>query len=172
MLLVRMTKEAGMQRAKWVTTIVVALTLTVIAAGCNRNRASDEPPITLGPAVGEEIAYDQNDVAYDAAAGSDYNVGASSAVSTPGSAYGTTADVTPPPAPAYTAPEPSYTAPATPAGTAGRPATYTVVKGDTLFGVARKFYGDAAKWRTIHEANRDVIPDPNKLKPGQTLRLP
>lgn len=161
-----------MQRAKWVTTIAVALALAVITVGCNRNRTSDEPPITLGPAVGEEIAYDQNDVAYDAAAGSDYDVAAPPAVSTPGSAYGDApADITPPPAPApaYTAPEPAYTAPATPAG---RPATHTVSKGDTLFGLARRYYNDPAKWRAIHEANRDVIPDPNKLKPGQTLRLP
>jgi len=50
---------------------------------------------------------------------------------------------------------------------------YIVQKNDTLIGIARRFYGDAAMYRKIYEANRDVLPSLNAtLYPGQTLRLP
>ncbi len=50
--------------------------------------------------------------------------------------------------------------------------TYVVRPGDTLWSIAEKFYGDASAGRRIHEANRTVISDPNKLKVGTTLTLP
>ena len=50
--------------------------------------------------------------------------------------------------------------------------TYVVKKGDTLSRIAEEFYGDAALYRKIFEANRDVLSDPNKIKPGQKLRIP
>jgi|ERR1700730_13351735 nucleoid-associated protein YgaU len=53
---------------------------------------------------------------------------------------------------------------------AGR--TYTVVKGDSLSKIAKREYGDANKWRTIYEANRDLIKDPDLIYPGQSLRMP
>jgi len=50
---------------------------------------------------------------------------------------------------------------------------YVVRKNDTLIGLARRFYGDAAMYLKIYEANRDVLPSVNAtLYPGQTLRLP
>jgi len=50
---------------------------------------------------------------------------------------------------------------------------YVVQKNDTLIGIARRFYGDAAMYRKIYEANRDVLPTLNAtLYVGQTLRLP
>jgi nucleoid-associated protein YgaU len=52
------------------------------------------------------------------------------------------------------------------------PRTYTVVKGDTLSGIAKQFYGDASKWRRIYEANRDVIKNPDLIKPGQVFKVP
>lgn len=55
-------------------------------------------------------------------------------------------------------------------GTADR--TYTVVSGDSLSKIAKHAYGDGAKWREIFEANRDVLDDPDKIFPGQILRLP
>ena len=54
-------------------------------------------------------------------------------------------------------------------------AEYEVVKGDTLSGIALKFYGSAAKekWMIIYEANKDVIGDnPNLIRPGQVLKIP
>jgi len=50
--------------------------------------------------------------------------------------------------------------------------TYTVVAGDTLSGIAKRFYGNAARWPEIHEANKKLIKDPNLIYPGQTFRIP
>ena len=52
------------------------------------------------------------------------------------------------------------------------PRTYTVVKGDTLSGIAKRVYGKASKWREIHAANRETVPDPDRIYPGQVLKLP
>lgn len=60
-------------------------------------------------------------------------------------------------------------------GSTGRPAaaqTYTVVSGDTLSGIAQRFYGAASRWPAIFEANRDKLSDPDKIFPGQVLRIP
>ena len=53
------------------------------------------------------------------------------------------------------------------------PAQYhTVAKGDTLSAIAKKFYGDANKYQVIFEANKPMLKDPNKIYPGQSLRVP
>jgi len=62
----------------------------------------------------------------------------------------------------------SSTAPSTAA--AGQ--TYTVKKGDSLSKIAKQVYGDAQQWRKIHEANRDIIDNPDLIHPGQVLKLP
>lgn len=68
----------------------------------------------------------------------------------------------------------STTAPAAPQPTAttGSERTYVVVKGDNLSDIAEREYGDANKWRTIHEANKDLITDPDLIYPGQELKIP
>ncbi len=59
------------------------------------------------------------------------------------------------------------------AGAAVVGGTYTVGSGDVLGEISKKVYGTATKWRTIYDANRDVIgTDPNRLKPGMVLRIP
>jgi nucleoid-associated protein YgaU len=50
--------------------------------------------------------------------------------------------------------------------------SYTVQKGDSLSKIAKQHYGDANAWQKIFQANRDVLDDPDKIFPGQTLRLP
>jgi LysM repeat protein len=50
--------------------------------------------------------------------------------------------------------------------------TYTVKAGDTLSGIAKNLLGDASKYPKIFEANRDVLSDPDKIKPGQVLKIP
>ena len=50
--------------------------------------------------------------------------------------------------------------------------TYTVVKGDTLSKIAKQFYGNANKWRPIFEANTDQLDNPDRIKPGQVLKIP
>jgi nucleoid-associated protein YgaU len=61
----------------------------------------------------------------------------------------------------------SSTAPA-PAG--GR--TYTVVAGDNLSKIAKKLLGNANRWREIHELNKDLIKNPDLIRPGQVLKIP
>lgn len=50
--------------------------------------------------------------------------------------------------------------------------TYTVAKGDTLSHIAKEHYGKASKWQVIFEANRDQLSDPDKIYPGQVLKIP
>jgi len=50
--------------------------------------------------------------------------------------------------------------------------TYTVEKGDTLSRIAKQHLGDANAWKQIFEANRDVLDDPDRIQPGQVLKLP
>ncbi len=49
---------------------------------------------------------------------------------------------------------------------------YVVKKGDTLSKIAEEHYGDARLYPKIFEANRDILTDPNRIKPGQKLRIP
>lgn len=51
-------------------------------------------------------------------------------------------------------------------------ATYTVRPGDTLSSIAARLYGDRAAWTRLYEANRNVIADPTRLRPGVTLTVP
>ena len=50
--------------------------------------------------------------------------------------------------------------------------TYTVKAGDTLSKIAKETLGDASQWKKIHEANRDAIPNPDLIRPGQELTIP
>ena len=50
--------------------------------------------------------------------------------------------------------------------------TYTVKSGDTLSAIARQHLGDANAYMKIFEANRDQLNDPDKIKPGQVLKIP
>jgi nucleoid-associated protein YgaU len=49
---------------------------------------------------------------------------------------------------------------------------YTVVKGDTLSKIAKEFYGDANAYQKIFEANKPMLKHPDKIYPGQNLRIP
>jgi len=49
---------------------------------------------------------------------------------------------------------------------------YEIVSGDTLSAVAQKYYGKASAYMRIFEANREVIKDPDKIYPGQKIRIP
>ena len=63
--------------------------------------------------------------------------------------------------------------PASAAGAAqGAGRTYTVKAGDTLSGIAKDELGSANAYMKIFEANRDQLSDPDKIKPGQVLRIP
>ena len=49
---------------------------------------------------------------------------------------------------------------------------YEVKKGDTLGKIAKAHYGDAMKYPQIFEANRPMLKDPDRIYPGQVLRIP
>lgn len=49
---------------------------------------------------------------------------------------------------------------------------HTVVSGDTLGKIAKKYYGNAMKYPVIFEANKPMLTDPDKIYPGQVLRIP
>lgn len=49
---------------------------------------------------------------------------------------------------------------------------HTVAKGESLSKIAQRYYGSASKYRVIFEANRPLLSDPNKIYPGQVLRIP
>jgi nucleoid-associated protein YgaU len=49
---------------------------------------------------------------------------------------------------------------------------YTVVKGDTLSKIAKDFYGNANEYMRIFEANKPMLKHPEKIYPGQNLRIP
>ncbi len=49
---------------------------------------------------------------------------------------------------------------------------YTVKSGDTLSKIAKTEYGNANKYMVIFEANKPLLKDPNKIYPGQSLRIP
>ncbi|MBO5032151.1 MAG: phage tail protein [Lachnospiraceae bacterium] len=50
--------------------------------------------------------------------------------------------------------------------------TYTVVKGDCLWNIAKKFYGSGAQYTRIFNANKDKIKNPNLIYPGQVFTIP
>jgi nucleoid-associated protein YgaU len=49
---------------------------------------------------------------------------------------------------------------------------YVVVAGDSLSKIARREYGNAKEWNRIFEANKDILKDPDKIYPGQKLKIP
>ena len=50
--------------------------------------------------------------------------------------------------------------------------TYTVKSGDTLSEIAKRELGSANKYMEIFNANKDQLTDPDKIKPGQVLKIP
>lgn len=59
-----------------------------------------------------------------------------------------------------------------PAAQQAKPVFHTVQKGETLSGIAKEYLGDANKYQAIFQANRPMLSDPDKIYPGQTLRIP
>ena len=49
---------------------------------------------------------------------------------------------------------------------------YVVQPGDTLWVISVNVYGTGTLWQVIFEANRDILDDPSRLRPGQVLKIP
>lgn len=67
---------------------------------------------------------------------------------------------------------PKALSPAEETATAPEVDYYTIVPGDTLSALAKRFYGDASQYSRLFEANREVIKDPDKIFVGQKIRIP
>ena len=57
-------------------------------------------------------------------------------------------------------------------GGSGNSQYYVIKSGDTLSAIAKQCLGDASKYPAIFEANREVIKHPDKIFPGQKIRIP
>jgi len=69
------------------------------------------------------------------------------------------------------APEPVSEPEATTEADAGA-RTYTVESGDSLWKIAEAMYGNGSKYTKIFDANRDILDDPDRIFPGQVLKIP
>ncbi|MFP4472921.1 MAG: LysM peptidoglycan-binding domain-containing protein [Candidatus Omnitrophota bacterium] len=49
---------------------------------------------------------------------------------------------------------------------------YTVQEGDTLQKISKKYYDTYQKWIMIYEENKDVLPNPDRISPGMTIKIP
>ena len=63
-------------------------------------------------------------------------------------------------------------APPAPAPVQSTVRTYTIVRGDTLWGIAKRYYGDGAQYPKIYNANKNIISNPNLIYPGQKVVIP
>ena len=68
--------------------------------------------------------------------------------------------------------QPAYAAPASTGYSGGGGRMHTVARGDTLYSLARSYYNDQSKWRTIYQANQGTLTNPHQLRPGQQLVIP
>ncbi|KGI42516.1 LysM peptidoglycan-binding domain-containing protein [Clostridium tetani] len=50
--------------------------------------------------------------------------------------------------------------------------THTVVRGDTLWHIAKRYLGNGARWKEIYNLNKDKIKNPNLIYPGQIFKIP
>lgn len=74
-----------------------------------------------------------------------------------------------PAAPVPAAPPPSAAPP--PPSTPSSQRVYTVRRGDTLWGIAQRFYGSGSQWKKLYANNRAVVgSNPNLIRPGEKLR--
>ena len=69
-------------------------------------------------------------------------------------------------------PRPQASTPAAAPASAHSGSTYTVKAGDTLSKIAKEHLGNANAYMDIFNANKDQLTDPDKIKPGQVLKIP
>jgi len=76
--------------------------------------------------------------------------------------------------PAYntTGSDSTWATPVADSGASSGARYHTVAKGDTLYSLARQYYGNQSKWKEVYEANRAQLPDPNRIRVGQRLLIP
>lgn len=155
--------------------LVIGMAVLVALAACKKNEAPQavddqayEPLATMDAPSGAAKSYPADPYASGAYSDDPY-----------GSDPLLDASATPRTAPRATAAPPTAAAPPTPAAredviiAADRgQRTHIVQKGDTLYQLARRYYNDAAKWRTIYQANQGKLRSPDTLPVGTKLVIP
>jgi len=144
------------QAIAWTTAL--ALVACLALAGCDEEKkTAGDPPIRLGLAPGEAAPYEPAPPTPPAPAAPTDTAAAPAAGEEPVATEASTASTV-----------------TTPSGTETTAVErmYTIRKGDTLIGLARRYYNDQSKWKDIWNANRDTIANPNVIKPGLEIRLP
>ena len=96
----------------------------------------------------------------------------SAAAAGPGKQWGTASTPTPHPTATASAAPPSTAPPATRADGPAGERIHVVEKGDTLSALSKKYYGRASDYMKIYNANTDLLKDPDKIFPGQRLKIP
>lgn len=149
-------------------TIGAMLVLVPVLTGCENQDTAGEPPLTLGPAPGEETTYETYGTEPAGSGATDF--GATQTDNDyirPIDDSGDTASTGNYEAAETSTPQPErvYTPPTS-------PQTYTTKRGDTLYSLARRFYGDGKQWTRIYNANRSKIPAPEKMPTGISLTIP
>ncbi|MBN2582862.1 MAG: LysM peptidoglycan-binding domain-containing protein [Planctomycetes bacterium] len=124
--------------------------LMVMVGGCEKKDAVSEPPIQIGTAPGEVEPYQETTPTVETNQDSKTTIVKGDQTPANGTEMQDTGAN----------------------GTTTVPRTYTVQKKDTLYSLARRFYGNQARWKDIYNANRDKIRDPNQLRVGQELVIP
>ncbi len=129
---------------------------TVVMAGTVRDQDTREKAVLIvGNVDGVERVDDRLRVAQPGADFGDVRSGSSTVAGTSPAGAGTTV---------------AHSSPGSNDGWSSK--TYTVESGDTLSEIAKKVYGDAGKYNKIFEANQPMLKDPDKIYPGQVLRIP
>ena len=90
----------------------------------------------------------------------------------PGKQWGTASTPTPHPTATASAAPPSTAPTATRADGPAAERIHVVEKGDTLSALSKKYYGRASDYMKIYDANTDMLKDPDKIYPGQRLKIP
>lgn len=141
---------------RWLVTMTGAAAALLI--GCNKNAdmsaTSTDPYATSGSSAYQTGGYTASSGGYAASSGGYTAQPQAAYSSTPQSSGG------------------GYYATTGATASTGGGGMYTVQRGDTLYSLARKFYGDQSRWRDIYAANQGVIQDPNILPVGTTLTMP
>ena len=128
---------------------------TVVMEGTVRDQDTREKAVLI---VGNVNGVDRvDDRLRVAQAGADFSKVVSASSSVPTSPAGAATTV-------------AHSAPGSNGGWASK--TYTVESGDSLSAIAKKIYGDAGKYNKIFQANQPMLKDPDKIYPGQVLRIP
>lgn len=139
----------------------------IVEAGSHPNGAAT-PGITKFSVAGIQLVTTGESPYYDNMV---LTVGAADSGSAPAPSAATPAPSAATPAPSAATPAPSANTPAPSTAATSADGTYTVQKGDTLYGIARKLLGNGSKWIDLYNLNSATIKDAKLIFAGQVLQV-